>query len=69
MEDVVLDDEEVEDEQLVSTKMLPPPVPSFRKAPAVKKKVGLAALGIKKKEAQPQLEKKAALVSYDSDSD
>lgn len=63
MEEEVLEDEDM----ATSGEMLPPPLPAFKRAPVVKKKVGPAALGIKKKVSQP--EKKAALVSYGSDSE
>jgi hypothetical protein len=66
MEDIILEDED--EDVLVSTDMAPPPIPTFKKTPVVKKKIGPAALGIKKKEP-PKAEKKAALVSYGSDSD
>jgi hypothetical protein len=62
MEEEVLEDEDM----ATSTEMLPPPLPTFKRGPVVKK-VGPAALGIKKKISQQ--EKKAALVSYGSDSE
>lgn len=70
-------DEVIEEESVLDTDMPPPPVPTFRKAAPVKKKIGPTALGIKKKEAEPQPQTvkapekkpKASLVSYDSDSD
>ncbi|KAI0124269.1 hypothetical protein BJ170DRAFT_686631 [Xylariales sp. AK1849] len=63
----LMEDEVMDVDVEVSTDMPPPPLPTFKKAPVVKKKLGPAVLGIKKKESQP--EKKVTLVSYDSDSD
>jgi DNA-directed RNA polymerase subunit RPC12/RpoP len=75
MESIV---DEVLEDDIVDMDMPPPPVPTLRKGPPVKK-IGPAALGIKRKESGPQPpsqpvkqpEKKplASLVSYDSDSD
>ncbi|KAI1853758.1 hypothetical protein JX265_003908 [Neoarthrinium moseri] len=73
----VLGDEIIEEVVPDAGEMLPPPLPTFRKAAPVKKKAGPTIPGIKKKEADPQSqsakepEKKPAtsLVSYDSDSD
>lgn len=79
LDDAIVD--EVLEDVVADGDMLPPPLPSARKAPPPKKKTGPMLLGIKKKEphpqSQPQLqstkqpEKKAvaSLVSYDSDSD
>lgn len=72
--------DEVLEDTVLDTDMPPPPLPTFKKLPPVKK-TGPTALGIKKKATNPEPEttaqvtkapeKKpmASLVSYDSDSD
>lgn len=74
--DVIVD--EVLEDVVDDGEMLPPPLPTFSKAPLGKKKAGTAILGIirtKEPAAQPQPVKQAerkpaaSLVSYDSDSD